>query len=233
MLFDLRGKRRRTVQVVYASLALLMAVGLVGAGIGSDVSGGIFDIFTGDDNADISDANKKTQERIDSANDKLKTNPRDQAALIQVIRGHYTIAASDADSESGEFGDQGKDELKKASDAWQKYLALKPEKIDDALASLMMQAYSPGALNDPAKATTAAEIVAEARDDASSYIQLVQYASLAGQKRKADLAGEKALDLAQTPDERKLVKQAVDQAKQAAAQPPAEGGATPPVQPGG
>lgn len=232
MLFDLRGRRRRAVQVTYASLALLMAVGLVGAGIGSDAAGGIFDIFTGDDNADISDANKETQKRIDSANDKLKANPRDQAALIQVIRGHYTIAASDANTETGEFGDDGKDELRKASDAWVKYLALKPEKVDDALASLMMQAYSPGALNEPDKATTAAEIVAENRNDPSSYIQLVQYASLAGQQRKADLAGEKALDLA-APEERKLVKQAVDEAKKAAAQQPQQGGATPPVQPGG
>jgi hypothetical protein len=232
MLFDLRGKRRRAVQVIYAGLALLMAVGLVGAGIGSDVSGGIFDIFTGGGDADISDANKETQKRIESANDKLETNPRDQAALIQVIRGHYTIAASDADTQTGEFGDDGKDELKKASEAWKKYLALKPEKVDDALASLMMQAYSPGALNEPDNATTAAEIVAESRNDPSSYIQLVQFASLAGQKRKADLAGEKALDLA-TPEERKVVKQAIEQAKQAAAQQPQEGGATPPVQPGG
>src|SRR5918992_1751187 len=116
MLFDLRGRRRRAVQVTYAGLALLMAVGLVGAGIGSDVSGGIFDIFTGNDDADVSDANKETQKRIDAANAKLEANPRDQAALIQVIRGHYTIAAGDT-SESGEFSDDGKEELEKASEA--------------------------------------------------------------------------------------------------------------------
>src|SRR5918999_5988757 len=118
MLFDLRGRRRRAVQVTYASLALLMAVGLVGAGIGSDVSGGIFDIFTGDDDADISDANKSIQKRIDAANAKLKANPRDQAAMVELVRGHYSIAATDTDRESGTFGDEGKDELKKAGAAW-------------------------------------------------------------------------------------------------------------------
>src|SRR3712207_5322065 len=99
MLFDLRGRRRRAVQVTYASLAILMGLGLIGFGIGSDAAGGLADIFTGEgDDADISDANKETQKKIDRANDKLKVNPRDQGALIEVIRGHYTIAAGDASS---------------------------------------------------------------------------------------------------------------------------------------
>ncbi|HEX8052405.1 MAG TPA: hypothetical protein VF517_05385 [Thermoleophilaceae bacterium] len=229
MLFDLRGKRRRAVQVTYAGLALLMAVGLVGAGVGSDVSGGVFDIFTGGDDGDISDANKTTQKKIDSANDKLKANPRDQAALIQVIRGHYTIAASDTDRETGEFGDEGKDELKKASAAWKRYLAAKPEKVDPALATLMMQAYGQTALNEPDNATEAAELVAEERNDATSYIQLVQFASLAGQKRKADLAADKALELAPKGEE-KTVKQLLEQARQSAPAAP-EGGAQAPAQP--
>jgi hypothetical protein len=236
MLFDLRGKRRRAVQVTYASLALLMAVGLVGAGIGSDVSGGLFDIFSNDDGGDLSDANKTTQKRIDSANEKLKANPRDQAALVQVIRGHYTIAASDTDSQTGEFGGDGKDELKKASAAWKRYLAAKPEKVDPALATLMMQAYSQAALNEPDNATEAAELVAQERNDATSYIQLVQFATLAGQKRKADLAADKALELAPKGEE-DTVKQLLEQAKQST--PPAQDGggaqapAQPPVQPGG
>src|SRR5207245_936966 len=45
MLFDLKGKRRRTVQVTYVGLAFLMAAGLIGAGIGCGTSGGIFDLF--------------------------------------------------------------------------------------------------------------------------------------------------------------------------------------------
>ena len=43
MLFELGGKRKRLIQVIYVCLALLMFVGLVGLGIGSNVSGGIFD----------------------------------------------------------------------------------------------------------------------------------------------------------------------------------------------
>ena len=47
MLFDLRGRgRRRTVQVIYLSLAILMGGGLVLFGIGSSSSGGLFDAFS-------------------------------------------------------------------------------------------------------------------------------------------------------------------------------------------
>ena len=44
MLFDLRGRgRRRTVQAIYLTLAVLMGGGLVLFGIGGSVSGGLFD----------------------------------------------------------------------------------------------------------------------------------------------------------------------------------------------
>jgi len=230
MLFDLRGKRRRAVQVTYASLAALMAIGLVGAGIGSDVSGGIFDIFTSDD-GDVSDANKAVEERIDRANDKLKVNPNDQAAMIEVVRGHYSLAATDTSREDGSFGEDGKKELEKAGAAWKRYLGTKPKNVDPALATLMTQAYGPLGLNLPKDATEAAEIVAEQRNDSSSYLQLVQFATLAGQKRKADLAAEKALELA-PEGERDTVKQLIEQAKTppeaggqgGTGQPPASGG---------
>lgn len=231
MLFDLRGKRRRAVQVTYASLALLMAVGLVGAGIGSDVSGGVFDIFTGGDSGNVSDANKAVQKRIDRANDKLKTNPKDQAALVEVIRGHYSLAATDASPEDGSFGEDGKKELTKAGEAWTRYLATKPEQVDPALATLMTTVYGQLGLNKPKEATEAAEIVAQERNDASSYVQLVQFAILAGQQRKADLAAEKALELA-PEGERDTVKQLIEQAKGAGASG-GQGGAGQQPAPGG
>jgi hypothetical protein len=48
MLFDLRGRgRRRTVQIIYLSLALLMGGGLVLFGIGGATSGGLVDAIQG------------------------------------------------------------------------------------------------------------------------------------------------------------------------------------------
>jgi len=48
MLFDLRGRgRRRTIQAIYVTLAVLMGGGLVFFGIGGNTSGGLFDAFKG------------------------------------------------------------------------------------------------------------------------------------------------------------------------------------------
>ena len=48
MLFDLRGRgRRRTVQVIYLALAILMGGGLVLFGIGGGTNGGLFDAIGG------------------------------------------------------------------------------------------------------------------------------------------------------------------------------------------
>jgi F0F1-type ATP synthase membrane subunit c/vacuolar-type H+-ATPase subunit K len=217
MLFDLRGKRRRAVQVTYVSLALLMAVGLIGAGIGSNVTGGFFDLFNGSGGSSTSDVNKPVKKRIEATEKKLAANPKDTAALALLIRDRYTLAASDTDRQTGEFGKDGKEELGKVSAAWKRYLAAKPEKPDVSLAGLMMTAYSPTALNQAANGAEAAEIVAEDKNDPSAYLQLVQFAALAGQTRKADLAGKRAIELA-PKSERSQVKQLVEQAKAAASQ---------------
>ena len=76
--------------------------------------------------------------------------------------------------------------------------------------------YPPAALNKAAEGAEAAEIVATDQKSAQAYLQLVQFAALAGQDRKADLAGIKAVELA-PKNQRSTVKQLVEQAKQPAA----------------
>ena len=225
MLFDLKGKRRRTVQVTYVGLAFLMAVGLVGAGVGSGTSGGLFDLFSGGGGS----GNNVVDKRIEKAEKALKVNPKDQAALVTLVRSHYTIASADTSQQTGQFGKEGKKELAKASSSWQRYLATDPKKPDASLASLMLVAYSPVGLNQPPNAATAAEIVADARNDAQSWLQLVQYATLAHQTRKAELAGKKAIERA-PKKQKKLVEQSVKQAKQSGA---GAAGAGAPATPGG
>ena len=65
-----------------------------------------------------------------------------------------------------------------------------------ATATFALRVYDVGALNQPEEAQKAAAIVAEAENDSASYLQLVAYASLAGDKRTADLATTRAIDLA-------------------------------------
>ncbi len=224
MLFDLQGKRRRVVQVTYLGLALLMGGGLVLAGVGSDATGGLLDAFKGGGSGDNT-GNKVVQQRIEGAEKRVAANPRDVIALKAIVRGHYQLATADADPNTGNFGAKGKEELSKAATAWERYLATKPKTPDPSLAGLMVQAYSGLATgNNQAaqsktlygKAAATAEILAEAQPSAETYLRLVQFAALAGQTRKADLAGRKAIQLA-PKDQRDTVKKLVDQAKAGAA----------------
>jgi hypothetical protein len=224
MLFDLQGKRRRVVQISYLGLALLMGGGLVLTGIGSNASGGLLDAFKGGGSGD-NQGSKIVQDKIKAEEKKLVVNPRDQIALKAIVRGHYQLATADADPNTGNFGAKGKQELSKAATTWERYLALNPKKPDPSLAGLMVQAYSglaTGNNNAAAskalygKAAATAEVLAAAKPSAEAYLRLVQFAALAGQTRKAELAGRKAEQLA-PKGQRDTVKKLVDQAKSGAA----------------
>ena len=67
----------------------------------------------------------------------------------------------------------------------------------------MVQAF--GALNEPAKAAAAQEVITDARPTASTFTQLAIFAYQAGQTRKGDLAKDKALELTD-PDMREALK---------------------------
>jgi hypothetical protein len=208
MLFDLQGKRRRLVQATYLILAILMGGGLVLFGVGSgDISGGLFDAITGKDSNSGSAVNSTVNNRIKKDQKALRLNPKNQAALADLVRSHYQLATDDADVNTGAFGTSGKAQLEKAASAWERYVAL-AAKPNDSLAGLMLQAYGQGGLNKPEGAASAAEIIANARPSAQAYLTLVTYAAQAGQSRKADLAGQKAVDLA-PKSQKTLVKKQV------------------------
>jgi hypothetical protein len=213
MLFDLQGKRKRAVQVTYLTLAILMGGGLVLFGIGGDTSGGLFDAISGN-NGGGGDVDSTVKKRIEANQKALKLNPDNTRALEDLVRSHYQLATNDADANTGAFGEEGKAELEKASTAWQRYVDA-AKKPDDSLAGLMLQAYGEGGLNKPDLAVGAAEIVAAARPSAVAYLQLTQYAAQAGQTRKAELAGDKAIELA-PKSQKKIVKQQVEQVKASA-----------------
>jgi hypothetical protein len=208
MLFDLQGKRRRLVQATYLILAVLMGGGLVLFGVGSgDISGGLFDAITGKDSNSNSATNSALSKRMKRDQQALKLNPKNQTALADLVRAHYQLATDDADPNTGAFGSKGKDELQKASTAWTRYVSAVP-KPSDSLASLMLQVYAEGGLNKPDRAAEAAELIANARPSAQAYLTLTAYAAKAGQTRKAELAGLKAVDLA-PKSQKKLVKKQV------------------------
>jgi tetratricopeptide (TPR) repeat protein len=220
VLFDLKGRRRRVVQGTYLLLAILMGGGLVLFGIGGDVSGGLIDAIQGQS----SSGNSIVEDRIDENEKKVETDPKNAAALKELARDWYQLATQESDA-TGAFTDTGKERLAESDQAWQQYIDLDPKHPDASLASLMVNVYAPTGLNKPAEGAEAAEIVATAQPkNAQAYLQLAQFAAQAGQDRKADLAGQKAIELA-PKDQRSTVKQLVEQLTQAA--PPASTTTTP------
>jgi hypothetical protein len=222
MLFDLRGRRRRLVQATYLMLALLMGGGLVLFGIGGDVSGGLFDALGGGNSG--GGGNDAVEKRIDRSRERLAANPRDTVALKALVRDNYQLAVAQQDSGATEFPDDAKDELASAGAYWQRYLKAETGDPDPALAGYALRVYEVGALDKPAEAARAMAIVAAASNDFQSYLQLVQYASLAGDTRTADLATQKAVDLApkrlrkQVEKQAEQIKKAVKQQQGAAQQ---------------
>lgn len=225
MLFDLRGRgRRRTIQAIYVTLAILMGGGLVLFGIGGNTSGGLFDAFKGGGGGGSDTFSKQ----ITQAEKTLKANPNDAAAWVVLARARFQQAGQgdSYDQQTSQFTDKGKSRLQQSATAWEHYLSLNPRKPDDSLASLMVQVYSPTALNQPAKGVKAAEIVTATRPSAQTFYTLAVFAYAAGDKRTGDLAAAKTLSL--TPAGRKTqTKLLLDQAKKPQT---AQGGAQAPTQ---
>ena len=210
MLFDLRGRRRRAVQATYLMLALLMGGGLVLFGIGGDVSGGLLDAFTGGGG---SSGNEALEKRIDNQKERLQANPRNEVVLQNLVRDYYSLATSQRESGSTGFPADAKDDLRQAGVYWQRYVEA-ADKPNPDTAGYALQVYDVSALNRPKDAQQAAAILAEAANDSASYLRLVSYAARAGDKRTADLATQKAVELAPKA-QRKLIKQQAEALKKA------------------
>lgn len=208
MLFDLRGRRRRAVQVTYLFLALLMGGGLVLFGIGGDVSGGLVDAFkSGDSGGD----NSQLEERIERTEKRLAASPANEVLLAALVRDNFALASARLESGATEFPPEAKADLRKASTYWVRYVDA-VDKPSDSLARLALQIYDPAGLDQPKQAQRAMQIVAERQNDFQAYLALVQRAVTAGDTRTADLAGQKAVDLA-PKDLRKQVEKQVEQLK--------------------
>jgi tetratricopeptide (TPR) repeat protein len=192
MLFDLRSRgRRRTVQVVYLGLAILIGGGLVlfGVGTGSG-NGGLLNAFGGG-------SNNQTQQfsgAEKAALKQTKQNPSSPAAWAALETARYQNASSSGfNTSTGTYTDAGKKELANAVAAWQKYQALSKTPGNN-LAIFAGNAYS--ALGQYADAASAWEAATQSDPTAvKSFECLAMTAYAANQTRKGDLASAKAASL--------------------------------------
>jgi hypothetical protein len=217
MLFDLRGAgRRRTVQVVYIALAVIMGAGLVLFGIGGAVSGGLVDAITDNSGSTSSTGTGVYQKAETRAVAATTAKPKDPAAWAALARARFQLAnaGSNRSQTTGGYSAEGTRVLRSAGDAWQRHLKLAGNKPDSRVAGVMVQVYS--ALGDAPNAVQAQEIVTDASPTDKTFATLAILAYGADQTRKGDLARGKALELTDA-DQRETLKAQIDEAKTQAA----------------
>jgi hypothetical protein len=228
MLFDLRGRgRRRTVQVIYLGLALLLGGGLVLFGIGGDVQGGLFDAFRENSGS----ASEQIEKRRDDAAKRANTNPSDPAVWAGLAEAEFQLAGQsegynqNATQPEQQFTGEARAHLVAAQRAWDRHLKLAgEERVNTDTAAIMRNALV--SLGDDAGAVRAQEIIIDGLDKPAfgDYAQLAALAYGAGQTRKGDLAAERAVELA-PKDRREEIKSALEAQKTQAATSAAQGAA--------
>jgi Domain of unknown function (DUF4333) len=134
--------------------------------------------------------------RVGRALAQTRAHPRDAAAWTALTGALLTLARTpqNFDAASQSYNDGGRDWLRRAADAWRFHLRF-AEQPDATTAARMVGALT--ALDRLGDAVRAQEIVIAARDATPAlYLQLANLAYAAGQERKADRAGRRALELA-------------------------------------
>lgn len=246
MLFDIRGKRRNVVKVVYAILALLMGLSLfllAGPGIGG--------IFNGNE-ANNSEAVSRIEDEAARVERKLAKEPENSDLLLKLTRSH--TSAANLLAETGPNGEvlltvESRQQYEKASATWSEYLEATDEPAAGT-AQLMSQAlfslantsrtYNEAEANITA-AADAQKIVAEARPSLGSLSTASLYTLYTFDYAEAEKQRDEAKKFANTKFEREnldnqfdeVKKQAVkfqkeyEAAKAAAKQAAKQGGANP------
>jgi hypothetical protein len=214
VLFDLRGTRRRVVQVVYSLLAASFLIGFVFFGIGSGGVGSVADLFGG---GSAGSTSSQFDGQIDAANARLQKDPKDTAALLKLAENEWfkakTGVAQDATTGQVSISDDAHTNLGESADAWTKYLKFNKGKPDPGVAAEMVQVYA--LLNDANGAAKAQDLVAKQTPNQNSYGNLALYLYYGGDISGGDKAAKKAESLAPKL-QRKQVKLQLDQIRKQA-----------------
>lgn len=212
MLFDIRGRRKHVVRVVYAILALLMGASLF-------LVVGPFNIGNLVNNGSTTNPSKVLDEQAERIELKLRAEPDSEALLAALTRTR--IAAGNALTEvSPETGvkvvsPEAHQEFERASAVWHRYLK-QASSVNASVAPLMASAYftlaeaSPGleeAEKNVAAAAAAQNIAAEGQPTINSLTTLAIYQYYAGDFKAGDEAARKAQAKAPKAEAKEVKKQ--------------------------
>jgi hypothetical protein len=218
MLFDIRGRRRHVIRVVYATLALLMGASLF-------LVVGPFSIADIFNTASTSSPAKVLDEQAERIEGRLRTEPDNPDLLLALTRARVGAgnAGVETNSETGlpYLTPEGREDLLLASEAWNRYLKATDEPNPSG-ALVMAGAYfslaeSSGTLEEvEEKVENAAEaqrIAAEARPSVGTLTNLAIYEYFANDFAAGDEAARQA-EAKAPKSERGTVKQQLTQYRQ-------------------
>ena len=212
MLFDLRGRRRRSVvKVVYAILAVLMGLSLFLV-VGGLNLGELFNSSSG-----TSEAAKQFEEQAVRIERELKKDPQNPDLLLGLTRTRVNAGNSlyegNGLEEERTATPEALDQLQLASDAWSKYLKATKEpnlgmaqQMTFTLVALAEFANSPPESKENLEAAVAAQsLVADKRPSLNSLTTLAFYEAVLGNEKEAKKLANEAAKYGQSKFEKENI----------------------------
>lgn len=212
MLFDLRGKRKNFIRVVYMLLAVTFGASLVLVGAGSDVGGGLLDSFR----AGGGDTQTVFDDQIEAAQKKTEQSPKDAGAWLELARSDFQLANSQSgvDEDTGQLSDRGEQAAIEGIAAWERYLRLSKGRPNATTAQFAAQTY--GSVGDAKGALEAQQVVIKQFPDrGNAWAQLALFAYASGENTLGDRAQAKAISLTDRDKRNTARSELEDQEKQA------------------
>jgi hypothetical protein len=202
MVFDIRGRRKNVVRVVYAVLAVLMGLSLFLV-VGGLNLGELFNSSSSGNGATQFEEQAQRLER------KLKAEPENQDLLVGLTRARINAANQlyeVGEEEERAITPEALQQLQQASDSWSKYLKATEEPaagVAQLVAPnlIVLAQYSrtfPEAQANLVAAQEAAQIIAKQRRSLNSLSTLAFWTALTGEYDKAHSIANEAKPLAPT-----------------------------------
>ncbi len=223
MVFDIRGKRRNVVKVVYAVLAVLMGLSLfLVTGIGN--IGSLFD--SGSESGAGAVVYEEQAERLER---KLVKSPEDPELLLALTRAQLNAGNQHVEQSSEGatvITTETIQKYRQASDTWSEYLKATKEPSPSG-AQLMAPTFvtlaessrsAPEFEENMQAAAESAEIVADKRPNLNSLSTLSYYRYFAFDKPAAEKARAEAVALTNGKFERENLENQLDEYKKRAAE---------------
>jgi hypothetical protein len=138
MLFDIRGRRKNVIRVVYACLALLMGASLF-------VAVGPFNLAEFFGNGSTTSAAQISEEQAERIEKHLARNPQDEQLLLSLIRVRIgagrALAEENPTTGTPELTPESIEQYEAAQEAWLRYVKLAGDEANPTTASLVASTF--------------------------------------------------------------------------------------------